>query len=56
MLLGRNAAWLLLIMKLGPGRTPWNRTFTALERTGSWVSWRFWLARRSRIVKLMVSA
>ena len=22
MLLGRNAAWLLLIMKLGPGRTP----------------------------------
>ena len=31
MLLGRNAAWLLLIMKLGPGRTPWNRTFTALD-------------------------
>ena len=58
-LLGRNAAWLLLIMKLGPGRTPpdamepdihgvrthWIRGFMA-----------FWLARRTRIVRLVVSA
>ena len=56
MLLGRNAAWLLLIMKLGPRpdamepdihgvRTHWIRGFMA-----------FWLARRTRIVRLMVSA
>ena len=56
-LLGRNAAWLLLIMKLGPGRTPpdamepdihgvrthWIRGFMA-----------FRLLRRTRTVRLMV--
>jgi hypothetical protein len=56
MLLGRDGAWLLLIMKLGPGpdamepdihgvRTQWIRGFMA-----------FGLARRTRTVRLMVSA
>ena len=61
MLLGRDGAWLLLIMKLGPRpdamepdamepdidgvRTQWIRGFMA-----------FGLARRTRIVRLMVSA
>ena len=61
MLLGRDGAWLLLIMKLGPRsdamepdamepdidgvRTQWIRGFMAFE-----------LARRTRIVRLMVSA
>ena len=61
MLLGRDGAWLLLIMKLGPRpdamepdamepdidgvRTQWIRGFMA-----------FGLARRTRTVRLMVSA
>jgi hypothetical protein len=56
MLLGRHAAWLLLIMKLDPlpdamkpdihgVGTHWIRGFMA-----------FWLARRTRTVRLMVSA
>ena len=58
-LLGRNAAWLLLIMKLGPGRTPPDAMEPDIHGVRThWIlgSWRFWLARRSRIVRLMVSA
>ena len=57
MLLGRDGAWLLLIMKLGPRPDAMERTDIDGVRT-QWIRgfMAFGLARRTRIVRLMVSA